>query len=628
MTTTLARKILGPAVGMTFAAALAAAWAFSAYGGYLTRRTAAQEARSALDTVELVLTTTDRMMTERVATGMGELLLEIRRLGAPAPGRPVTVGPETAPDLVLGGKSQHGQNALVDEVATHMGGTATLFTRRGDSFIRIATNVKKPDGSRAVGTLLDPKGKAIQHLLAGEGFQGLVTILDQPYITSYQPLKDAGGRVVGAAYTGIPITTLGHLAEVVGRMKVLDRGFLAIQDREGRVLFGPAHRAPAAVAAALGGARAEGLDWRVQDRPYAAWGWRISAAMADQDVTDFLWRIRLITVAIGIAGSVTVGFVFNAIVKARLTRPVKAVLDGILRKDLTCRIDAGTDDEIGDLGRAYNASNEQFQTVFQGLVEDSESVAGGSLRISSTLEDMRAASREIAQGGEAQSASMAAVARSMDKLARIIGDVEAGVEDSRARTGEAVTASHSGISSGEAAARAMEAIRGSTARMAKAVAVIQDIARQTNLLSLNAAIEAAKAGAQGKGFAVVAEEVRKLAERSAQSTREIQATIEDVDLVVLQGAEAVDQNVAALRAIGEHIASLAGSAERIATAMADGIHTRDEVQRQVEATEAGIEDNRATSRQIAERVDEAAGAANGLAGVAENLAAKVAKYRI
>jgi len=628
MRTTLARKIMGPAVVMTFGAALGAAWAFSAYAGYLTRRTAAQETKSALDTVQLVLTTTDRMMSERVANGMNDLLKDVAALGVPSQGGPVTVGTETVPDLLLGGRSQARNFALVDEDAAHVGGTATLFTRRGDSFVRLVTNVKKPDGSRAVGTLLDPKGKAIGHLLNGEAFHGMVTILDKPYITAYEPLKDGGGRVVGAAYVGLPVTTLGHLAEVAARLKVLDRGFLAIQDKDGKVVFGPAHHTPEVASQALAEGRGGGLAWKVESRPFEAWGWKVSAAMAEQDVTDFLWRIRILTVAAGILGSVAVGFVFNAIVQARLSRPIRAVLEGMRRKDLTNRIPVQTDDEIGDLGLAYNESNEQFQAVFQALVEDAESVAGGSLRISATLAEMRSASQEIAQGGETQSASMAAVAQAMDRLARIIGEVEKGLEDSRARTSEAVAASRGGISSGEAAARAMEAIRASTDRMTRAVAVIQDMARQTNLLSLNAAIEAAKAGAQGKGFAVVAEEVRKLAERSAQSTREIRTFIEDVEMVVLQGAEAVDQSVAALRAIGDHIGSLAGSADRIAAAMGDEIRTRDEVQGMVRTTDEGIRETLATSHMIADGVADAAGTADGLAQVAESLASRVARYKI
>ena len=42
------------------------------------------------------------------------------------------------------------------------GGTATLFVKAGDEYVRVATNVQTNDGSRAIGTILDPNGPAIE----------------------------------------------------------------------------------------------------------------------------------------------------------------------------------------------------------------------------------------------------------------------------------------------------------------------------------------------------------------------------------------------------------------------------------------------------------------------------------
>jgi hypothetical protein len=45
---------------------------------------------------------------------------------------------------------------VVDAVAKKHGGTATLFVKAGNEYVRVATNVKKANGSRATGTILDP----------------------------------------------------------------------------------------------------------------------------------------------------------------------------------------------------------------------------------------------------------------------------------------------------------------------------------------------------------------------------------------------------------------------------------------------------------------------------------------
>jgi hypothetical protein len=49
---------------------------------------------------------------------------------------------------------------------------------------------------------LDPAGKAIININKGEAFYGEVTILGVPYITGYEPIKDASGKVIGIYFVG------------------------------------------------------------------------------------------------------------------------------------------------------------------------------------------------------------------------------------------------------------------------------------------------------------------------------------------------------------------------------------------------------------------------------------------
>ena len=90
----------------------------------------------------------------------------------------------------------------MDDVQKQVGGTATIFVKSGDEFVRVATNVKKDDGSRAIGTVLDPKGKAFAAIAKGESYFGEASILGKPYITGYEPIRDASNSVIGVYYTG------------------------------------------------------------------------------------------------------------------------------------------------------------------------------------------------------------------------------------------------------------------------------------------------------------------------------------------------------------------------------------------------------------------------------------------
>jgi Cache 3/Cache 2 fusion domain len=67
----------------------------------------------------------------------------------------------------------------------------------------VSTNVPKPDGSGcATGTVLDPAGKAMAAINVGKPYYGEVPILGVPYITGYEPIKDASGKVIGIWYVG------------------------------------------------------------------------------------------------------------------------------------------------------------------------------------------------------------------------------------------------------------------------------------------------------------------------------------------------------------------------------------------------------------------------------------------
>ena len=74
--------------------------------------------------------------------------------------------------------------------------------KSGADYVRVATNVKKDDGSRAIGTVLDPKGKAIVYINRNEAFFGEVMILGKPYIAGYEPMHDAANNVIGVYYVG------------------------------------------------------------------------------------------------------------------------------------------------------------------------------------------------------------------------------------------------------------------------------------------------------------------------------------------------------------------------------------------------------------------------------------------
>jgi hypothetical protein len=141
----------------------------------------------------------------RVSHSMSTLRAMAEKLGSPRLEGMEAVGGKDAPALYFGSTRISNNFEIVDAVSKEdgKGMTATFFARNGDEYVRVSTSVPKPDGSgRAIGTVLDPAGKAIAEIRQGKPFYGEVTILGTPYVTGYEPMKDAEGKVIGIYYVG------------------------------------------------------------------------------------------------------------------------------------------------------------------------------------------------------------------------------------------------------------------------------------------------------------------------------------------------------------------------------------------------------------------------------------------
>jgi hypothetical protein len=153
----------------------------------------------------------------RIVKAMAALKDKTAKLGEPKIEGMEPVGGKDAPALYFGSTKMNNNFSVVDEVAKEggTGMTATLFVKSGDEYIRVATNVPKPDGSgRAIGTVL--AGPVLEAIQAGRAYYGKAPILGTPYVTGYEPIKDASGAVIGVYYVGYSQSDLD--AKVEGRL--------------------------------------------------------------------------------------------------------------------------------------------------------------------------------------------------------------------------------------------------------------------------------------------------------------------------------------------------------------------------------------------------------------------------
>lgn len=259
---------------------------------------AAQKAKAVGDNLASQLQVTDTIYRQLTHAALRVLQADTLALG-PASLGPGSqrVGAERVPRLRFGSTAIDAGNGIVDAVVERMGGTASLFVRQGDRFIRVSTTVRRADGQRAVGTELNPSGVPIQFLRAGRSYTGVAEIFGEPYFTTYEPIRDGSGEVIGAWYTGYRIDTLAVIGRSVNSSRILDRGFVALLDSRGKRRFHSAHMPLGQVEALLDSAAAPGTaaapgaaglaspkDYLLERQQFGPWRFQILSATYLPDI--------------------------------------------------------------------------------------------------------------------------------------------------------------------------------------------------------------------------------------------------------------------------------------------------------------------------------------------------------
>lgn len=196
------------------------------------------EAKAKEETQKLsnLLITAKTLVSEHVLSSMALLKQYAASEGPPMIDGTTQLEDMVVPNLLFGNHAQTGKTDLVDSVTRIGSGTATIFVKRDQQFLRIATNVKKADGSNAFATELDPHGKAIKKLLNHETFYGVVDVLGESYLSRYEPMLDSQGQLIGAWYVGYKLD-FNAIDQAIRHWGFLEHGFVAITDHQGDIRF-------------------------------------------------------------------------------------------------------------------------------------------------------------------------------------------------------------------------------------------------------------------------------------------------------------------------------------------------------------------------------------------------------
>lgn len=599
------------------------------------------QAEQAAQQTQRILNITNQLMLAQVHSSMAVLKTMGLQLGTPALGSEVSVMGRQVPELLLGSQSQANQYQLVDSLTEKMGGTATLFVKSGDDFVRVSTNVKK-DGQRATGTVLAPSGAAMAAIRQGQAFYGQVDILGSPYLTGYEPMRDGAGQVIGIWYVGYK-ADMAVLERFVEQSKVMQKGFVALQDNLGRVRFHSANQNDDTIAKALSG---NDSDWTLAKTDFTPWGYKIVTGLDNREVDSIIWQKSLWLLGGVLVGGAILMAVLLMLLRQLVTRPLsqvnrrlQAITDG--DGDLTLRLNATGNDELAVMSRGFDKLLDQVHETVSQVKQMACTLTESAKSMSALAEES-----DRAQGEQVKDTDM--VAAAIEQMSQSIAEVANRIEDTAGFTRETDQQGSEGQKMlartqaaigkqaeelGDAKAVITELSKASDA-IGKVLEVIQHIAEQTNLLALNAAIEAARAGEQGRGFAVVADEVRSLASRTQTSTEEIHQMIATLQgnaaqasaVIELSSASATD-NADAVAELAENLSAILAAVSninRFNTDIAASAHEQQIVAEDINKTLVSLADGSNKNRELSEKNLSHANQLNGYAGQLERL---VGNYR-
>jgi methyl-accepting chemotaxis protein len=272
---------------------------------------------------------------------------------------------------------------------------------------------------------------------------------------------------------------------------------------------------------------------------------------AEVSVESAITKQVIVTIIALVASVVLTMFFVKMIITPllALSKSLEDIAQG--NGDLTQRVDASANNEIGQLAGNFNLFVEKIQGIIANITIATDKMTNSIASVDSAIATVsRSAESQVEQTNstavamEEMSSSAANINTNIQNVSDSTSSASKLGKDAKGAVEESLASIESLASDITQSSKVIQELHSEADSIGSVLTVIRGIAEQTNLLALNAAIEAARAGEQGRGFAVVADEVRTLAARTQKSTEEIQEMIERLQNGTSRAVESMNNSQA------------------------------------------------------------------------------------
>jgi methyl-accepting chemotaxis protein len=326
------------------------------------------------------------------------------------PGVVLDVAGKPTPRLHAGSLTLNGNVEVVDQFTKATGYVIGVFARQGEDFVRVTSSFRSDTGERVVGTALERAHPAYAAVLAGQNHTVLQLLRGKQILTTYAPVRDAGGGVIGIVAVAQDVSQgIALLGASIRSIRVGQTGYAFAVDasegpEKGRFLIHPTLQGKIglAVKSADGQhlfqemiARKEGrigYQWvdggeksdaavirkLVVFRHVPAWNMIVACTASIDELSAATGRIMRLLVLTGVVLVVLLVAVLALSVRRLITRPIGEVVQAaerLAQGDLDQRMELRGDDEIGRLGDAV----QHTIAYMQGVAGAAEAASSGDL---------------------------------------------------------------------------------------------------------------------------------------------------------------------------------------------------------------------------------------------------------